>query len=95
MGRQIEQTDEYTISLHRELARVQKTIQRIEESLGILKRKHDMTTEMFIDELQSNTLPDNPDYKGDYEVWRRSYESLKRWDALERQYQEAFRTMMI
>jgi hypothetical protein len=71
------------------------TIQRIEESLGILKRKHDMTTEMFIDELQSNTLPDNPDYKGDYEVWRRSYESLKRLDALERQYQEAFRTMMI
>jgi hypothetical protein len=54
-----------------------------------------MTTEMFIDELQSNTLPDNPDYKGDYEVWRRSYESLKRLDALERQYQEAFRTMMI
>jgi hypothetical protein len=88
-------TDEFEISLSRELSVCKSTIQRIKQSLGILERKHNKTTEMFIDELRSNKLPDNPDYKDDYEAWRSSYESLKRWEELERQYQEAFRMMKI
>jgi hypothetical protein len=88
-------TDEFEISLSRELSVCKSTIQRIKKSLGILERKHNKTTEMFIDELRSGKLPDNPDYKDDYEAWRSSYESLKRWEELERQYQEAFRMMKI
>jgi hypothetical protein len=88
-------TDELEISLSRELSVCKSTIQRIKKSLGILERKHNKTTEIFIDELRSGKLPDNPDYQDDYEAWRSSYESLKRWEELERQYQEAFRMMKI
>lgn len=88
-------TDEFEISLSRELSVCKNTIQRIKHTLSILERKHSKTTEMFIDDLRSDRMPDNPDYKDDYEAWRCSYESLKQWEELERQYQEALRLMKI
>ncbi len=88
-------TDEFEISLSRELSVCKSTIQKIKHTLSILERKHNKTTEMFIDELRRNQLPDNPDYKEDYGAWQSSYESLERWEELERQYQEAFRMMKI
>ena len=88
-------TDEYEISLTRELSVCKNTIKRIKHSLSILERKHNKTTGMFIDELRSNQMADDPDCKDDREAWRSSYESLKRWEELERQYQEALRMMKI
>jgi vacuolar-type H+-ATPase subunit D/Vma8 len=87
--------DEYEISLSRELSVCKNTIQRIQKSLGILERKHDKTTEVFMQELLSDTLTVNTEYKEDYDAWQSSYESLKRWEELERQYIEAFRKMKI
>lgn len=87
--------DEYEISLTRELSVCKNTIQRIHKSLGILERKHNKTTEVFIQELLDNKLTGHPEYKEDYEAWQSSYESLKKWEELERQYQEAFRKMKI
>jgi hypothetical protein len=88
-------TDEFEISLSRELNVCKNTIQRIQKSLGILERKHNKTTEVFIQELLNNTVTGNPEYKEDYDAWQSSYESLKKWEELERQYQEAFRMMKI
>jgi hypothetical protein len=88
-------TDEFEISLSRELNVCKNTIQRIQKSLGILERKHNMTTEVFIQELLNNSLTGHPEYKEDYDAWQSSYESLKKWEELERQYQEAFRMMKI
>ncbi len=88
-------TDEFEISLSRELSVCKNTIQGIKRSLSILERKHNKTTGTFIDELRSNQMPDGPDYGDDYEAWRWGYESLKRWEELERQYQEALRMMKI
>jgi hypothetical protein len=87
--------DEYEISLSRELNVCKNTIQRIQKSLGILERKHNKTTEVFIQELQNNKLTGHPEYKEDYDAWQSSYESLKRWEELKRQYEEAFRKMKI
>ena len=87
--------DEYEISLSRELNVCKNTIQRIQKSLDILERKHNKTTAVFIQELQNNKLTDHPEYKDDYDAWQSSYESLRRWEELERQYQEAFRKMKI
>ena len=88
-------TDEYEISLSRELAVCKNTIQLIKKSLELLERKHNRTTEAFIEELRSSKLPDVPDFKDDYEAWQSSYDSLKRWEELEKQYQEAYRMMKI
>lgn len=85
--------DEYEISLTRELNVCKNTIQRIQKSLGILERKHNKTTEAFIRELQNNTLTGQTEFKEDYDAWQSSYESLKRWEELERQYEEVFRKM--
>jgi hypothetical protein len=87
--------DEYEISLARELNLCKNTIQRIQKSLGILERKHNKTTEVFIQELLDNKLIDRPEFKDDYDAWQSSYDSLKKWQELEQQYREAFRTMKI
>jgi len=88
-------TDEFEVSLSRELNVCKNTIQRIQKSLGILERKHNKTTAVFIEELRSNRLADHPEFKNDYDAWQSSYESLQRWEDLERQYQETFRKMKI
>ncbi len=87
--------DEYEISLARELNLCKNTIQRIQKSLGILERKHNKTTEVFIQELLDNKLTDRSEFKDDYDAWQSSYDSLKKWQELEQQYREAFRTMKI
>lgn len=86
-------TDEYEISLYRELAVCKNTIQRIKKSLGILERKHNKTTETFIAEYRSGELTQHPEFKDDYEAWQSSYDSLRRWEELEKQYQDAYRIM--
>jgi hypothetical protein len=88
-------TDEFEISLARELCVCKNTIREINYSLSILERKYNKTTATFLDELRRNQIPEDPHHRDDYEAWRSSYESLKRWRELERQYQEAIRMMKI
>jgi hypothetical protein len=85
-------TDEYEISLSRELAVCKSAIKKIKEFFIIMERKHNKTTEQFVEEYDSRKLADSLD---DYKPWRNNYESLKRWKELERQYEEAFRMMKI
>lgn len=89
------QYDEFEISLSQELNVCKNTIQRIHKSLGILERKHNKSTEFFIQEIRNNTLTGHPQYKEDYDAWQSNYESLIKWEELERQYQEALRMMKI
>jgi hypothetical protein len=85
--------DEYEISLSRELSACKNTIQRIRKSLGILERKHNKTTEVFIQELLNNNLTGTDEYKVDYDAWQSIYESLKKWEELERHYEEELQKM--
>jgi hypothetical protein len=83
--------DEYEISLSRELNICKNAIHRIRKSLGILERKHNKTTEVFMHELLNNTLACVSEHKLDYDAWQDTYESLKKWEELERQYREEIR----
>jgi hypothetical protein len=85
-------TDEYEISLSRELAVCKSTIKKIKESFVLLERKHGKTTEQFVREFDDGKLTDNQD---EYRVWRDTYASLESWEKLERQYQEIFVKMKI
>ena len=89
-------TDEFEISLSREMSVCKNTIFRIRKTLGILERKHNMTSEAFIEGLRSGELSlDHPEHRDDYEAWKNTYNSLQQWEALLQQYREAFRMMKI
>ncbi len=86
-------TDEYEISLSRELAVCKSAMKRIKEFLAIIERKHDMSTENFMNKFHAGTLA--PEYKDDYEAWKNNYESLKNWEKLQREYEDMFQVMKI
>ncbi len=79
-------TDEYEISLSRELNVCRSTIKRIQKTLSLLEQKHNRTTEAFMEEVRSGALREDAGLKDDYEAWKSSYESLKKWEELEREY---------
>ncbi len=86
-------TDEFEISLSRELAVCKSAMKRIKEFLAIMERKHNMSTEEFIKKLRDGTL--SPAYKDDYEAWKNNHESLKQWEELQKQYEETSHVMRI
>ncbi len=88
-------TDEFEISLSRELKVCGNAIQRIKKTLDLMEQKHCKTTKAFIEEYKSGKLLVDPGSKDDYRAWESSYESLKEWQSLERQYQEQYRIMKI
>ncbi len=88
-------TDEYEISLSRELSVCRSTIQRIRKTLELLEQKHQKTTQAFLEDLAGGRTAEHPDFKEDYDAWQSSHDSLKKWEALEKQYQEIYRAMKI
>jgi hypothetical protein len=88
-------TDEYEISLSRELSVCRKTIQRIRKTLQLLEHKHKKTTDAFMRDIAQGTVAESPEFKEDYDAWQSTYESLKKWEALEKQYEELYRALKI
>ena len=88
-------TDEFEISLFRELKVCTNTIHRIRKSLSLMEEKHKKSTEFFLEEYRSGKLAADTTNSDDYAAWWSSCESLKQWLDLERQYQEQFRAMRI
>ncbi|HUI46435.1 MAG TPA: hypothetical protein VL122_10700 [Nitrospirota bacterium] len=88
-------TDEFEVSLLRELKVCGNTIRKIVKFLDMMERKHKKSTASFIEEYRSGTLDRDSEFKDDYTAWESSYESLKQWQDLERQYQERFRILRI
>jgi arabinogalactan endo-1,4-beta-galactosidase len=88
-------TDEFEISLFRELKVCGNTILRIKKTLTLMEQKHTKTTEVFIEEFRNGKLDSDVINRDDYLAWENTYESLKQWQDLERQYQEQFRIMKI
>ena len=78
--------------LSRELSVCRNTIKRIKKTLELMEQKHNRTTEAFMEELRSGRLRENVDLEDDYEAWKNSYESLRKWEDLKQQYTEACRT---
>ncbi len=85
-------TDEYEISLSRELAVCESTIKRIKVFFALMEKKHGKTTAQFVEEYEGGKLKRHED---DFKAWWNNYESLKQWEELQRQYEEAFQMMKI
>ncbi len=88
-------TDEFEISLFRELKVCSNTIHRIRKSLSLMEEKHKKSTEIFMEEYRSGKLAADTNNSDDYAAWWSSCESLKQWQELERQYQGQFHAMKI
>jgi hypothetical protein len=85
-------TDEYEISISRELDVCEKQIGAIRRSLSAMEKKYDMKTENFVKAFQSGEMKDQ---KGDFISWIRHYEDINRWGDRKRQYENLFRVMKI
>ncbi len=85
-------TDEFQISLLRELAVCKASIKRIERLLEGMEVRHNVKTESFVKAFEGGAMDEHND---DYRVWADNYEALKRWKKLERQYEELFQMMKV
>ncbi len=85
-------TDEYEISLSRELAVCKKTIRKLQKSLHTMERKYNTTTDEFVEAYRSNRFSSQDK---DCIDWISNYEALKKWEEREREFEEIFHRMKI
>lgn len=85
-------TDEYEISLSRELAVCRAKIRDIEASLAAMERKYSLRTSDFVESLQSGRTAGTEE---DSSVWLAHYEALRKWQDLQSQYEAVLRMMKI
>ncbi len=85
-------TDEYEISLSRELKVCLNTISKIKRLLASMEKKYAMETKDFVVRyFESGAAQDNKDFK----VWLGGYQELKRWEERKTEYEKLFRSMKI
>ncbi len=85
-------TDEYEISLFRELTACEKQLTKIKKRLARFEKKYDMKTEMFVAEFGCGGVEGQKD---DLSAWMEEYEVLKKWEALRDQYAQLLRKMKV
>jgi len=85
-------TDEYEISLSRELDVCKKTIRKLQKSLLVMEKKYNTTTDKFVEEYPSNRFPSQD---RDFINWHSNYEALRRWEQRKGEFEEIFHRMKI
>ena len=82
-------TDEYGISLLREVNICNKKLKEIRLFLSMMEEKYKINSDVFIEEYESTARKDNKDFA----AWKENYEALKTWTHLKEQYDEIYRRM--
>ncbi len=90
-GGQVMHTDEYGITLSRELNLCRKKVQKLEKILSGMECKYNLKTEIFVEEFQKGNMRDGKDFI----AWIENYKSLIKWKEMEAQYEEVYRLMKI
>jgi hypothetical protein len=85
-------TDEYEISLFRELDVCRKRIAGLQKKIALMERKHDMKTGVFIEAFNRGDMDKHND---SYRTWSRYCHAFGVWRERLEQYEEAFRSMKI
>jgi hypothetical protein len=78
-------TDEYEISLGREIALCRKMVRRLKESLKRREKQGGMTTEAFLQTFAGAGLAEQPSIN----IWNQEYQELKMWVKRLAEYEEA------
>lgn len=80
-------TDEYEISLYREIAVCKRMIIGLKKKLAVMEIKHNKSGQFFIEELESGN---DSGCKEDCREWKGNYDALKRWEEKLSQYEELY-----
>lgn len=83
------QTDEYTISISREITVCRNMIDRQKKELARFEKRFDMSTEQML----AGEMPAAGNAARDMEAWRQDYEGLLAWQQRLREYEEAYNAL--
>ncbi len=75
-------TDEYEISLSREVGVCDSAIRKCRRILDSMEARHGMTTEEFLERVRLGRLPAIPDFN----EWQKSIEKLRYWTETRGEY---------
>ncbi len=85
-------TDEYGISLLREIDVCRGIIRKAEKTLAAMEGKYRLGTEEFIEDFRNGKLAGNNE---DYAFWINAHETLCRWNETLKEYQQILRRLKI
>jgi hypothetical protein len=83
LRRALVHTDEYEISLSREVGVCDSAIRKCRRILGSMEARHGMTTAEFLERVRLGRLPATPDFT----EWQKSIKKLRYWTETRSEYQ--------
>jgi hypothetical protein len=83
-------TDEYEISLGREIAFCRKMVRRLQDSLERREMQCGMTTEAFLQGLEEGCLSEP---QPTVQNWKQEYQDLRYWQKTLTEYQAALESL--
>ncbi len=82
-------TDEYEISIYREIDVCKRMIIGLKNTLAVIENKHNQSSNIFSKEHESGT---DHGCKEDCREWKDNYDALKRWEEKLAQYEKLYRS---
>jgi hypothetical protein len=83
-------TDEYEISIGREVTLCRKVIKRLCSALKEKEKRYGISTEAFLEEFLLGKLPEE---NHDFRQWKEEYQELGNWQQKLREYEEALQVL--
>lgn len=83
------QTDEYCISISREITVCKNMIDRQQEELSRFEEQYGLSTQQML----AGALPEGGGKASDMEEWRNGHEGLLAWQQRLREYEEAYKAL--
>jgi hypothetical protein len=82
-------TDEYGISMSREISLCRNRVRQLKKSLERREQQYGMTTAAFLQALEEGSLsPQHP-----IKSWNQEYQALQYWQKRLREYEEALESL--
>jgi len=82
-------TDEYEISMGREIAFCRKKVRRLQDALARREKQYGMTTAVFLQSLEEGRLSEPHPIQG----WNQEYQELQYWQKLLTEYEAALESL--
>jgi hypothetical protein len=82
-------TDEYEISLGREITLCRNRVRQLKKSLERREKQCGMTTAEFLQALEGGGLAEGPTLQG----WNREYQELQYWQKMLSEYEAALESL--
>ena len=82
-------TDEYEISIGREIAFCRKMVRQLKDSLERREKQCGMTTEAFLQALEEGCLSEQHPIQS----WNQEYQELQYWQKILTEYEEALESL--